>query len=146
MSFYWWYLAAIVFFLLELPTRGFVLFWLGIAAVIVGIADLSGLNGLGWQVLIFVVAGAILTLSTRFISKNWLHKTPGAKTNMDALIDQVGVVTEAIDNMHSVGRMLVLGQDWMARSEHGHEISVGTKVRIVRSQGATLIVKSVSAE
>ncbi|MEO6941016.1 MAG: NfeD family protein [Candidatus Kapaibacterium sp.] len=140
MNYYWWGIAAIVFFLLEYPTRGFVLVWFGVGAIVAGLADMLGVNSLEWQALIFLGVSGVLVALTRKLTHKMHPKTPAVRTNMDALMNQIGIVTEAIHNDYGSGRITVLGQDWMARSDGQHEIGVGTKVHVKRFEGAKLIV------
>jgi membrane protein implicated in regulation of membrane protease activity len=80
---------------------------------------------------------------SRTIFKNFFIRTsPGKrlKTNADALLDKEGVVTTTINNGLSQGRIYVEGQDWSARSESNELLEEGTKVKIVRYEGARLFV------
>ena len=61
-------------------------------------------------------------------------------TNADALIGQVAIVTQAIDNIESTGLAKVSGQIWSAQSESGCAIDVGEKVVVKAISGVKLIV------
>ncbi len=138
-----WFIAAILLFVLEIITPGFVLLWFGVGALVAAVLDLAGIHSLTVQVLVFAAVSVLLVTLSRTIFKNvFVRSSPGSglKTNTDALIDKVGFVTETIDNDRSEGRIVVDGQDWLARSEDGSLIEPHVKVRVVRYEGARLIV------
>ena len=62
------------------------------------------------------------------------------RTNVDAVIGQEGIVTEAIDNLEAVGTVKLNGLPWSARSESGAKIASGTVVTVRRVDGVKLIV------
>ena len=68
---------------------------------------------------------------------------PKAKSNIDALIDKEGIVTEEINNSENKGRIKVIGQDWAALSENNNIIEAGKKVVILNVTGIKLIVREV---
>ncbi len=143
MDFYWWFAIALVFFIVEIATPGFFLLWFGVGAVISGLLDVFGIHEMTTQVLVFVISSIVLVTLSRTIFKNiFMRSSPGSglKTNMEAMIGKIGIVTEKIDIELSTGRILVEGQDWSARTDDSQVIDVDSKVKIVRSEGAKLIV------
>lgn len=147
MEFYWWFAVALIFFILEIATPGFVLLWFGVGALVSGLLDLFGIHNTWTQTLVFVIVSIVLVTLSRTIFKNlFMRSSPGAslKTNMDAMIDKVGVVTETIDNELSAGRILIEGQDWSARSADNMILEASSKVKITSFEGAKLIVKKLS--
>lgn len=143
MEYYWWFAIALGFFIVEIMTPGFVLMWFGVGAIIAGLLDLLGIHDMFIQVIVFGITSIILVALSQTIFKNVLmRRSPGEtlKTNMDAMIGKVGKVSEDINNEMSAGRVVVEGQDWLARSENDQRIAAGTRVKIVRFEGARLIV------
>jgi membrane protein implicated in regulation of membrane protease activity len=69
----------------------------------------------------------------RRLTKNNKH----IKTNLDAVIGSIGVVTSDIN--HDIGRVTVLGKDWAAVSDE--VINAGEKVDILDIKGVKLVVK-----
>ncbi len=144
MDFYVWFIAALLFFILEIVTPGFVLMWFGVGALVSGLLDLAGVHNATVQVIVFVAVSILLvTLSRTIFKRFFMRASPGAglKTNMDALIGKVGVVTERIDNELSNGRVLVEGQDWLARSSDNAPVDPGARGRITQFEGARLTVE-----
>lgn len=146
MDYYIWFIAALVFFILEIVTPGFVLMWFGVGALVSGLLELAGVHNATVQVVVFVLVSILLVTLSRTIFKNFfMRASPGSglKTNMDALVGKVGVVTERIDNELSNGRVLVEGQDWLARAADNAPIDPGARVRITRFEGARLTVEQI---
>ncbi|MGA2298783.1 MAG: NfeD family protein [FCB group bacterium] len=143
MNSLWWFILGLILCVLEIIIPGFVLLWFGIGALVVAGLDFLGVHNLFLQVIIFAVLSIALTALSRTIFKNFFIRTsPGKrlKTNADALLDKEGVVTTTINNGLSQGRIYVEGQDWSARSESNELLEEGTKVKIVRYEGARLFV------
>ena len=66
---YIWLIAAGIFFIAEIMTVGFMIFWLGVAALVVTVISLF-VDNVFIQMAIFVVLSAILLLLTRpFVEK-----------------------------------------------------------------------------
>lgn len=144
MDFYLWFIVALAFFILEILTPGFVLMWFGAGALVAGLLDVFGIHNLTVQILVFAITSIILVTLSRTIFKNiFMRASPGAglKTNMDAVIGKVGVVTEKIDPDLSVGRVLIDGQDWAAITEDKSTIDVNMKIHVIGFEGARLQVK-----
>ena len=143
MDYFWWFIAAIAFFVFEILTPGFVLMWFGIGALVAGFADLAGVHSPYPQTAIFLLVSIVLVVLTKTIFKNvFMRNQPegGLRTNMDAMIGMTGVVTQPIANDLGEGRIMVQGQDWLAKSLSNDHIESDARVRIVRYEGASLVV------
>ena len=90
------------------------------------------------QCIVFVVSSIILLLLTRPVVKK-LQNKPVA-TNYELDVGKTAIVIEPIDNSVNKGRVTLDGTDWAARTEDGSKISEGTPVKVVRIDGAKLIV------
>jgi hypothetical protein len=64
------------------------------------------------------------------------------KTNVDALLDKETVAKTDIDPVNG-GIIKLMGELWFCRPEHDKVIKEGTKVRVVRVEGVSLIVEEV---
>ena len=63
-------------------------------------------------------------------------------TNADMVIGKDAVVTEAIDNLHARGAVLLDGKTWTARMDREDESAEsGETVRVLRIEGVKLIVE-----
>lgn len=144
MEFYIWFIIGLGLCALEIATPGFVVLWFGVGAFCAGIAALFGVDNLVMQIVIFSVISIVLLLLSRTMFKNiFLKGSPGAelKTNSEALIGKSGRVTDEINNTESKGRVVVESQDWSARSANNDVIASGTKITVIRTEGAKLIVE-----
>lgn len=93
------------------------------------------------QFLVFVVLGLVLVFSTRRLCKKLLKKKQ-IKTNTDALIGEIALVTEEISNIREQGEVKLNGLRWSARAENpARIIEVGAQVEVLEIKGVKLIVK-----
>lgn len=94
-----------------------------------------------------LVAAAVTLLSlfcTRPLVMKKLKRKP-VETNAGRYIDQVGVVTEGIDNLKNIGQVKVMGSVWTARTEQGELLPVDSRVRVLRIEGVKMIVRPLQA-
>ena len=94
------------------------------------------------QIIIFLVASIILLTFTRKLFVDKL-KTGKEKTNVDALIGEIGIVIEEIAPFQP-GQVKVNGQMWKAvTGDDTTTISQQQRVKIVAIEGVKLIVTPV---
>ena len=110
-----------------------------IAAIIIfGVAVCGGPVWL--QVgLFFAVSIAALAFTRPLVVK--LMKKDIKPTNADRVLNNVGRVTERIDNALPSGAVYIDGKTWTARSADGEVIEPDAAVRILRMEGVKLIVQ-----
>jgi membrane protein implicated in regulation of membrane protease activity len=136
-----WTIIALILFILEIFTPGFVLASFGIGCIFSALAALVGL-GLKLQIVGFMVGTLAAFFGARPLFTKYCYKAScGAKTNVEALIGKKGRVTEEINQVSGSGRVLVGGDDWKAVSVAGDVISKGTAVEVVRVEGITVLVR-----
>ena len=117
--------------------------WFAAGAFVAMIAAALG-AGLWLQVTLFLlVSGALLALLWPLARKH--VKARVVATNADALVGKICKVTEAIDPLEG-GRVKVGDVTWSARSENGDTIPAGEQVKILKIQGAKVIVEKVKKE
>ena len=128
-----WALAFVFFVVCEVATgTALVSIWLAIAALIAMFCAIAKLSFL------FVISSIILLLLTRPVVKKLQNKT--VATNYELDVGKTAIVIEPIDNSVNKGRVTLEGTDWAARTEDGSKIPEGTPVKVVRIDGAKLIV------
>lgn len=141
-----WLIAAIVLVIIELLTAGFGVICFAIGALFSALLDFLGAS-LVWQLLVFAAASLLAFFFLRPIFIRLLDKkTKDVKTNADALIGRVGIVSETIDVAQNQGRVAVDGDDWKAITADGSVIQKGQKVEIVSRDSIILTVKLLSSE
>ena len=135
-----WLILVIAFLVAEALTVGLVSIWFAggaLAALLLAFFDVNPMI----QLFVFFAASICLLIFTRKIFVEKLH-TGKEATNVDALIDEVGVVISTIKPME-VGQVKVNGQVWSAIAESQDvTLEEGTHVVIKAIEGVKLIVVS----
>ncbi len=134
-----WLAAIVVFAVAEASTSALVSLWFiggSIAALIAALCHAP----LWLQFVLFVAVSALLLLALRPLVRSRINRevTP---TNAERNVGQIAIVTEAIDNVRSLGAVRLSGVEWSARSADGSEIPCNVPVRVVRVESAKLIVE-----
>lgn len=136
-----WLILAIVCLAIEANTVALTSIWFAAGALLAMICSLFGFS-LKVQIIIFLVSSIILLTFTRKLFVDKL-KTGKEKTNVDALIGEVGIVTEEIAPFNP-GQVKVNGQMWTAvTGDDTTTIAKGQPVKIVAIEGVKLIVTPV---
>lgn len=137
-----WLIVAGVFFVFEIITVGFLVFWLGIGALFAMITSIFTDN-LIIQTAIFVVSSAILIPLTKPIADKFINKKDSISTNSYSLIGKHGVVTMDINPIEATGQVKVNGEIWSAKTEDETSIAKGTEVEILKIDGVKLVVNPI---
>ena len=137
---YFWIAVLVVAVVTEAITSDLVAIWFFPAALVSLV--LSFFSVPWWvQVLVFLVLGLATVFATRPLCRRLLKKRD-TKTNIDAIIGKICIVTEEIRNIDEVGEVKVGGLCWSARAEDpSRVIAVGEQVTVVAIEGVKLIVK-----
>jgi membrane protein implicated in regulation of membrane protease activity len=135
-----WLVAALLLFVAEMVAPGFWLLSVAVGCLAAGLSSLVAPGAL-IPALTFA-AGTLLSLvGIRPFLLRHLHTRGGElRTNVDALSGRVGIVSERIDPATGKGRVMVEGEDWRAASLMDTALEPGTRVMVVRVEGATLYV------
>ena len=133
-----WLVILVVFVVVEASTVTVVSVWFALGALAALITSM--LNAQAWlQILVFfVVSVAFLLLLRPAVRKYFTPKLQ--KTNADAVIGSVGLVTENIDNVRSCGQVKLGAMVWTARSTTGEPIPAGTLIVADRIEGVKVYV------
>ena len=136
-----WLALAVIFLIVEAATVGVVSAWFAVGALCAMGGAMMDWN-LGIQILIFVVVSVALLLCLRPLTKKYF--TPKlTKTNVDAVIDTVGMVIEPVDNLQGTGRIKLGGMEWAARSTDGVQIPKGSMAKVDKIEGVKVFVTPV---
>jgi membrane protein implicated in regulation of membrane protease activity len=92
-------------------------------------------------ILAFAAGSVVGLFSVRPALLRYFHRTPGLRTNIEALVGRTGVVTEAIEPSTGRGRVLVEGEDWRGVSLDERALPAGTKVSVIQVDGTQLVVE-----
>lgn len=138
-----WFVAAIVLIILEIFVPGFTIATFGVGALFAGIFAIFYHN-IYIELLIFSISSFILFLWLRpIVLKTFYKSSENIKTNVDALIGKEAKVTETINNLEFTGRVKIGGEYWKALSDDDSIINEGETVKVLKVDGAKVIVKKV---
>ena len=139
-----WLIIAGLFFIGEIATVGFLIFWFGIGALIAMIVSLFTTNII-IQTTVFVISSTILIFATKPFVKKFadVKKT---NTNVYSIIGKKALVIRTIDPIRSVGQIKLNGEVWTAESENNEVIEEGLEVEVLKIKGVKAIVKPVKVE
>jgi membrane protein implicated in regulation of membrane protease activity len=139
--FWIWVGIAAVFTVAEIFTAGFFLFPFAVGAGVAALINFLGLPMWLQWVCFLGISGALVAFSRRLADR--LSKEPPEKVGVDRLIGQTGLVIEEIDHITDSGRVRIKKDEWRATSADESKIAVRERVRVVRIEGAHLIVERV---
>lgn len=135
-----WLIASGVFFILEIFTTGFLVFWLGIAGLL-AMATSFITSSIAIQTIVFVISSCILIVLTRPLINKLLKfdKSNTLSTNVYSLIGKEGIVIEDINHLTYTGKVKISGELWSAISDV--DIKKDTSVRVLQIDGVKLKVE-----
>ena len=137
---YVWLILAGIFFVAEILTVGFLVFWFGVGALLAMITSFFTSNVI-IQTTVFIISSTILLLVTKPFVKKFVD-VKSTKTNAFSIIGKKALVIKEI-NSHSVGQIKINGEVWSAEAENDETITEGSEVEIVKINGVKTIVKGV---
>lgn len=136
-----WLVLFIVMLGIEIATLGLTTIWFAggaLVATLVAAIDLP----LYVQIPVFLVVSVVLLLFTRPIAQKYFNKER-IKTNAESLVGQTAVVTESINNLKGMGKAVINGQEWTARSvDDSAELQKETQATIVAIEGVKLVLRA----
>jgi inner membrane protein len=139
---YFWLVVGLVLMIAEVVTPGFILFFFGLSAVIVGLLSFIPFIAASgtWQLLLFAVLSVTTLLLLRRQMKALFtgRSRNGQHEINDAFVGHHAVVTERIAPPKD-GKVEANGVSWSATA--GEIIDAGTPVEVVSRQGLTLSVR-----
>ncbi len=135
----YWLIASGAFFIGEILTVGFLLFWFGIACLLAMVVSFFTSNII-IQMVVFLVSSVILILSTKPFVKKFINKKT-ILTNANSLIGKKAIVIKEINNLQGTGQIKIGGEIWSAQNESDTTISENQEVEIIKIEGVKLIVK-----
>lgn len=133
-----WLVMLVFLLIVEASTVALVSLWFAAGCLVALVIGLAG-GPLWLQITGFLVVSAGLLLALRPLIRKFI--TPKiTKTNTDAVIGSIGIVTTSIDNVAAVGQVKLGAMYWTARSSDGTLLAEGTKVRVDRIEGVKVFV------
>jgi membrane protein implicated in regulation of membrane protease activity len=134
-----WIIIAIFLLIIEVFTTTFFFISLAAGAVGAGLAAAFGAS-IEFQLFLAAIFTLVSFIWARPILQKFSQKHP---TNTDALIGQLGRVSERIDVLAGTGRVALDGDDWRAVAVGESFIEMGTQVEVVKVDSTILHVKKI---
>ncbi|MGN1269468.1 MAG: NfeD family protein [Clostridia bacterium] len=138
---YIWLILAGIFFVAEIATVGFLIFWLGLGSLCAMITSFFTDN-LIIQTAVFVITSTLFIFLTRPLVKKITQKDKTVVTNAYSIIGKKAVVIKEINPTLGVGQIKIDGQVWSAKPETEETIEEGTEVIIQKIDGVKAVVSS----
>lgn len=139
-EFWHWWIAAILFLVIETFAPGAVFLWLGVAAGVVGLVLLI-FSGLGWeyQFLIFAVSTVGSAVGWRAYVRRHPTETdkPTLNRRGEQYVGRTFTLQDAIVN--GQGKITVDDSTWKIE---GDDLPAGTKIQVTGVDGTVLKVES----
>ena len=134
-----WLIASGVFFIIEIFTVGFLIFWLGVGALFAMLISFLTSNII-IQTTVFVISSGLLIFATKPLV-NKITKKEIVPTNVYSIVGKKGIVVEDIDWSTGTGQIKSDGEVWSAKTNEQINIPKGTEVEIESIDGVKVIVK-----
>ena len=138
-----WLIAAGIFFIIEMATIGFLVFWLGIGSLLAMLTSFF-IDNIFVQALVFVATSTLLLIFTRPLVNKFIKIPKEIKTNAYSIIGKKGIVISKINNIEGSGQIKIDGEIWSAKSFADEDIPENTEIEIVEIDGVKAVVKEVS--
>jgi len=139
-----WLVLLVVFLVMEANTVSVVSIWFAAGALVSLIASLFGAQ-LWLQITLFLGVSAICLAGLRPVVRKYIRPRI-VRTNVDAILDSQGYVTERIDNLAARGQVKLGAMEWTARSSDGSVIPEGTLVKVDKIEGVKAFVSKVEVK
>ena len=139
-----WLILAGIFFIGEMATVGFLVFWFGIGALIAMITSFF-IQNIIIQTTIFIISSTILLFTTKPLVKKFIDVKP-TKTNAFSIIGKKALVIKEINPIKSTGQIKLNGEVWSAENENNEIISEGSEVEILEIRGVKAIIRKQKLE
>lgn len=135
-----WIILAGIFFVIEMATVGFLVFWFGIGALIAMIVSLFT-SSIAIQTTVFVLSSTVLLFFTRPFVNKFTKKEEEVQTNAYSIIGKRGIVIKDIVPIEGKGQIKIGSEVWSAKSFDDRNIEKGTEIEILEIDGVKAVVK-----
>ncbi len=142
-TWHYWFIAAFVFFMLEIFIPGFIVGSIGLGCLIAAFGAYLDLPL--WFNIILFIAGFFIGITMLKPLLKRTAKTVDIKTNADGLIGKRGQVTERIEPIIG-GWVRVNGDDWKALSVTNKAIESGTAIEVTALESIVLTVRPLETD
>ena len=135
-----WVILSGIFFIIEMATVGFLVFWFGIGALVAMIFSFFTSN-IAIQTAVFVLSSTILLFFTRPFVDKLTKKDNEVQTNAYSIIGKKGIVTKDIIPIEGKGQVRIGTEIWSAKSANDVKIEKGIEIEVVEIDGVKAVVR-----
>ena len=137
-----WLILAGIFIIFEMiiPTD-FLIFWVGIGALISCVTSMF-VDNVTAQIVIFCISSILLIFCTKPFIKKFMKKTPDVNTNAYSIIGKKGLVISDIDPVSNSGQIKVDNEVWSAKTLGTEVIQKDTQVTVTAIEGVKAVVSA----
>lgn len=132
-----WLVVALLLCLIEAATGTFMFLLFAVAAVLAALAGFVG-AGVTAQTVLFLIGTAAALVCAPALARRLNRAGSDMRFGVDALVDEIALVTEAIDPILGGGMVKVGGQVWRATAST--PIAAGERVRVAEISGTRVVV------
>ena len=137
-----WIALAVAAFAYHLYSKNYIALSVAIGALCTTVAYLIGYSGLLTQALVFAITTLIFVISfLPVMIRQSEEKRVKQQVSDFKLRGQVATVTETIDNMAAKGKVILDGQEYIARSVTGNVKEIGMQVKVLDHDRDILLVR-----
>tara|TARA_B100000029_G_C16796884_1_gene675166 strand:- start:37 stop:471 length:435 start_codon:yes stop_codon:yes gene_type:complete len=134
-----WISIGILLLIAEIFTPGFILACFGMACFVTSLGTFFDIT-LNTQLILFAFSSILIFIGIRpFFTK--FDDFNNTESGVDAMINQICIVTENIDNLNDTGYIKYGSEHWKAKSLNNNNIQVKSKVKIIKIIGSTVYVE-----
>ena len=135
-----WIILSGIFFIIEMATVGFLVFWFGVGALITMVISLFTSN-IAIQTTVFILSSTVLLFFTRPFVNKFTKKDEEVQTNAYSIIGKKGIVIKDIDPISGKGQVKIGTEVWSAKSSDDRKIEKGLKVEVLEIDGVKAVLK-----
>lgn len=135
-----WLIIAGIFFVIEIFTVGFFIFWFGIGALAALLVSIFFPQNLVLQIVVFLIVSIILLFATKPLVNKFTKKDKKIETNAYSIIGKTGIVTQDINPTHGVGQVKISNEVWSAKTSDNSIIEKGSQIEVVSIDGVKAVV------
>lgn len=135
-----WIIIAGLFFVIEMATAGFLVFWFGVGSLAAMVISLFTTN-IAIQTAVFVISSAVLLFFTRPLVEKFTKDDAEVQTNAYSIIGKKGIVIKEIDPVLGQGQVKIGTEVWSAKTLGDAKIKEGTQIEVTEIDGVKAVVK-----
>ena len=135
-----WLVLLVVCLVIDIATMGLTTIWFAAGAVVATLLAL--VHAPFWlQLIAFLLVSIVMLIFTRPVAVKYFNRDR-VRTNVESMIGKEAIVVYEVDNLQGLGRVIVGGQEWSARStQNDIKIPVGAVGIVKAIEGVKLIIE-----